>query len=53
MPIDNGSIETVMTVFQNGLDVALTPPISYGIILGIILMGISVVGAWFRYKKRK
>lgn len=53
MPIDNGSVETVMSVFQNGLDVALTPPISYGIILGIVLMAIGVVGSWFRFKKRK
>lgn len=53
MAIDNASIDTVMGIFQNGLDVALTPPISYGIILGVTLMAIGVVGSWFRFKKRK
>lgn len=53
MAIDNSTIEVVMNVFQSGLEATLTPPISYGIVLGIALMAVSVVGAWFRYKKRR
>lgn len=51
--IDNTTIETVMNVFQAGLEASLTPPISYGIVLGIALMAVSVVGAWFRYRHKR
>lgn len=52
MAIDNSTIEVVTNIFQSGLDVALTPPVSYGIVLGVVLMAIGVVGKWFKFKKR-
>lgn len=51
--IDNTTIETVVHVMTQGLDLAMTPPISYGVVMGLVMMSVSVVGAWFKYKKKR
>lgn len=49
--IDNATVDVVMNIFQTGIDASLTPPISYGIVLGIVLIGIKVVSKWFKPRK--
>lgn len=51
--IDNETISTVLSVVTQGLDLAMTPPIVYGVVIGLVMMGISIVGAWFRFKKKR
>lgn len=51
--IDNTTIETVINIMTQGLDLAMTPPISYGIVAGLALLAIGVVGAWFKFRKKR
>lgn len=40
-------------ILTQGFAMSLTPPVSYGIVLGIMLMAFGVVAGWFKFKKRK
>ena len=53
LALDNGTVTTVSDILTQGFAISMTPPISYGIVLGIMLFAFGVVGAWFKYKKRK
>lgn len=51
--INNETIQVAVDTLTAGIDLCMTPPILYGVIIGIAVIGVSIVGKWFRMRKTR